>query len=409
MVSKEPVTERTKSDRLTSMKKLNIKKLIKISEKVIADGSLENGAIVAANSDRAIYPPDVQDYRYVWVRDAAYVCMAADLLNLKDIPERFFDWCLNRAEGFKQTGLFCNAYNVNGTIHGTLVSPDEVKVLKKTKSKYVNIIHQGTQFQPDQNGTLLIAISHHIKHFGRDASMFKELIETAALGICHSWKDGKFILSCFDLWEERCIPVEQRRYHIYSLAMCAAGLKAAIEMLGKKRKWQQIQREMSEILKQACSCNSNSIPRTYSKGKAKITNYDTLPDTSLLGLVYPSQILHPLDKNMQRTVQAIIRNNTTKNGGLLRYPDDKYCGRVKNGWVALTGAGSWPLLSFWMSIYFSLAGDKQNAVKYFRSPLYNIDEYIPEQIFENKKQSSVIPLLWSHAMFIIAAKFLYYL
>jgi GH15 family glucan-1,4-alpha-glucosidase len=406
VVSKEAVTERTKNSRLTSMKKLNIKKLIKISKEVITDGSLENGAIVAANSDKEIYPPNVQDYRYVWVRDAAYVCMAADLLNLKDVPGKFFEWCLNRAEGFKQTGLLSNAYNTNGTIHGTLVSPDQVKVPKKTRSMYINLIHHGTQFQPDQNGSLLIAIYHHTRHFGKDASMFKELIETAALGICRSWKDDKFTLPCFDLWEERCIPAEQKKYHIYSLAMCAAGLKAAIEMLGKKRKWQQTKKGMSEILNQAVSCSSNPIPRTYSKSKAKITKYDMLADTSLLGLVYPSQMLHPLDKNMQRTVQTIIRNNTTKNGGLLRYPGDKYCGRVKNGWVTLTGAGSWPLLSFWMSIYFSLAGDKKNAMKHFRSPLYNIDEYIPEQIFENKKQSSITPLLWSHAMLIIAAKFL---
>lgn len=388
------------------MKKLNIRKLIKISKEVISDGSLENGAIVAANSDKAIYPSDVQEYRYVWVRDAAYVCMAADLLNLKDIPERFFDWCLNRAEGFKQTGLFSNAYNVNGTIHGTLISPDQVKVPKKTRSTYINIIHHGTQFQPDQNGSLLIAVSHHVKHFGNDVSMFRELIETAALGICSSWKDGKFTMPCFDLWEERCILTEQRKYHIYSLAMCTAGLKTAIELFGKKRIWLKTKKEMSEILNQAISCSSNSIPRTYSKSKVKITKYDTLPDTSLLGLVYPSQILHPLDKNMQKTVQAIIKNNTTKEGGLLRYPGDKYCSRVKNGWVALTGAGSWPLLSFWMSIYFSLANDKQNATKYFIRPLYKIDEYIPEQIFEKKKQSSIIPLLWSHAMFVIAAKFL---
>jgi len=68
------------------MKKQKIKELIKVSKDVIADGSLENGAIVAANSDREIYPAAAQDYRYVWVRDAAYVCMAADLLGLRDIP-----------------------------------------------------------------------------------------------------------------------------------------------------------------------------------------------------------------------------------------------------------------------------------------------------------------------------------
>jgi hypothetical protein len=37
------------------MKKQKIKELIKTSKEVIVDGSLENGAIVAANSDKAIY------------------------------------------------------------------------------------------------------------------------------------------------------------------------------------------------------------------------------------------------------------------------------------------------------------------------------------------------------------------
>jgi GH15 family glucan-1,4-alpha-glucosidase len=392
------------------MKKLNIKKLIRISEKVITDGSLENGAIIAADSDKTIYSSNIQNYRYVWVRDAAYVCMAADLLKLKDIPERFFDWCLHRAEDFKQTGLFSNAYNVNGTIHGTLIPPDEVKVPQKTKGKYINLIHHGTQFQPDQNGSLLIAISHHIKHFGMNASTFRELIETTALGICRSWKNRKFTLPCFDLWEERCVLAQQKRYHIYSLAMCSAGLKAAAELLGKNNNWQQTQKEMSEILKEAFSCFSKHIPRTYNKSKTsargKITKQDTLPDTSLLGLAYPSQILHPLDENMKNTVQAIIQNNMTKDGGLLRYPSDKYCGGVRNGWVTLTGAGPWPLLSFWMSIYFSLANDKRNAAKYFKWPLQKINEHMPEQIFAGKTKSSITPLLWSHAMFIIAAKFL---
>ena len=392
------------------MKKLDIKKLIEISKKVIESGSLENGAIVAADSDKAIYPLNVQNYRYVWIRDAAYVCMAADLLKLKDIPERFFDWCLHRAEDFRQTGLFSNAYNVNGTIHGTLIPNDEVKVTDKTKGKYIKLIHYGTQFQPDQNGSLLIAVSHHIRHFGGDVSMFKQLIEKTALGICRSWKGSKFTLPCFDLWEERCILPKQSRYHIYSLAMCVAGLKAAAGLLGKSSRWQRTQKEMSEILKQACSCSSNHIPRTYNKSRTALsyntTKEDTLPDTSLLGLVYPSQILQPSDESMKRTVQAIIRSNTTKDGCLLRYQDDKYCGGVRNGWVTLTGAGPWPLLSFWMSIYFSLANDKQNAAKYFKWPLQKINEYIPEQIFTGKTKSSVTPLLWSHAMFIIAAKFL---
>jgi GH15 family glucan-1,4-alpha-glucosidase len=140
---------------------------------------------------------------------------------------------------------------------------------------------------------------------------------------------------------------------------------------------------------------------------------DLLPDTSLLGLVYPSGILDPLDEKMAGTVREIVKKNTMDDGGLLRYPGDLYCGGVRKGWVTLTGGGAWPLLSFWMSIYYSLCGDKTNAKKHFGWPLVRlvrpvrpVKRAIPEQIFMDKSKPSITPLLWSHAMFVIAAKFL---
>ncbi len=396
------------------IKKSNIKRLLQISKNVIEDSSLENGAIVAANSDKSVYLFTVQDYRYVWIRDASYICISADLLGLRDIPERFFDWCLNRAESFKSTGLFHNAYHVNGTIAGTLINPDEVTPPRKTRDKYIHITHHGTQFQPDQNGSLLIAIDHHIKHFKIDnLSKFKQLIEMTANGLSNSWKDSKFILPHFDSWEERCILPTQKRYHTYSLAMCIAGLRVAIKRLGKKRKWLQTEKEMSDILNELYLCNEKTIPATYSKGKiAKLRQFrkeDFRPDTSLLGLIYPAGILDPSDIKMKRTVDEIIKRNTIYNGGLLRYPGDIYCGGVKKGWVTLTGGGAWPLLNFWMSIYFHLRNDKKNSEKFFNWPLQKVNTYIPEQIFEHKKTPSICPLVWSHSMFIIAAKFLGYI
>ena len=99
----------------------------------------------------------------------------------------------------------------------------------------------------------------------------------------------------------------------------------------------------------------------------------------------------------------------TDGGGFLRYPNDRYCGGIKKGKVTLTGAGVWPLLSFWMSIYFALRDDKKNAKKYFTWPLKRIDKYIPEQIFTTKRKKSICPLVWSHSMFILASRFLGYL
>ena len=392
------------------MKTQRIKELIKVSEQVIADGSLENGAVVAANSDKAFYPSGVQDYRYVWVRDAAYVCMAADLLGLKDIAEKFFDWCLNRAEGFKETHLFHNAYHVNGTIHGTLIPPAEVRVPASVSERCMDVIHSGTQFQPDQSGSLLIAIAHHAEHFKTRVSRFGKLIDKAASGICRSWGGDAFVLPCYDLWEERCVLPEHRGFHTYSLAMCIAGLRAAIKLSGKKRTWLQTQEQMCRAFAEVYSRSAKSIPRTYRAGKSAqrstTPREDLQPDTSLLGLVYPSGILDPLDERMKATVEKIIQANTADGGGLLRYPHDLYCGGVRKGWVTLTGAGAWPLLSFWMSTYYSLCGDRGNAEKHFGWPLDKIDNFLPEQVFKNKSKASVSALLWSHAMFVIAASFL---
>lgn len=396
------------------MKKPNVKELIRVSKDVIENASLENGAIVAANSDKSIYPATTQDYRYVWVRDAAYVCISADLLGLVDIPERFFDWCLNRAEGFKDTGFFQNAYSVNGAIAGTLIPPNDARVRRRVRGRYMCLTHHGTQFQPDQNGSLLIAIGHHIKHFRiHDPLKFKKLIQKTASGISDSWKNGKFVLPHFDLWEERCILPTQRRYHTYSLGMCIAGLRVALGLLGRKRSWLQTEKEMSSVFSDLYSCNTKSIPRTYSAGRiakrGELRKEDFLPDASLLGLVYPSGILDPLDNKMKKTVDEIIERNTINNGGLLRYPRDRYCGGVRRGWVTLTGAGAWPLLSFWMCIYHCLCDDKKSARKYFSWPLERINKYMPEQIFKNKTKPSVSPLAWSHAMFIIAARSLGYM
>jgi GH15 family glucan-1,4-alpha-glucosidase len=286
-------------------------------------------------------------------------------------------------------------------------------VPRHLRESCINLIHCGTQFQPDQSGSLLTAIAHHIKHFNADASKFKKLIEKTAAGICHAWSDNTFVLPCYDLWEERCVLPEHRGFHTYSLAMCIAGLRAAIETLGKKRKWLRTEKEMSDAFAEIYSSGTKSIPRTYRKGSIsknrKTIAEDLLPDTSLLGLVYPSGILDPKDEMMKRTVLEIIKTNTTHGGGLLRYSGDRYCGGIRKGWVTMSGAGAWPLLSFWMSIYYSLRGEKDNARKFFDLPLGRIDKYIPEQIFEDKSRPSISPLLWSHAMFVIAAKFLGYL
>ena len=90
--------------------KNKIKQLLDSSKDVILDCTLENGGIVAANSSKEYYSKDAKNYFYVWPRDGAYNCMAADVVGINYIQEKFFTWLSDRAEGWEETGLFYEKY-----------------------------------------------------------------------------------------------------------------------------------------------------------------------------------------------------------------------------------------------------------------------------------------------------------
>ncbi|NIT03321.1 hypothetical protein GTO10_00005, partial [Candidatus Saccharibacteria bacterium] len=82
-----------------------VRELLEKSKEVLLECSLDNGAIVAANSDRPDYPPQANYYRFVWPRDTSFACVAADRLGLFEIPEKFFAWMWERAEGVSEEGV----------------------------------------------------------------------------------------------------------------------------------------------------------------------------------------------------------------------------------------------------------------------------------------------------------------
>ncbi len=353
--------------------------LIESTKRVIKDAAVENGAIVAANSDKKYYPRDVSPYRYVWVRDAAFICVAADMLGLgMGIQEDFFQWCLERAEGFDRDGVFYQKYHTNGA-------------------------KAGDQFQPDQTGTLLWAVWHHYAYQQRteDAVEFKDLIEKAANGICKYWSRNHFVVPTYDLWEERSTFPELEDNHTYSLAACVRGLKCADTMIEpKNKKWLRCAREMEEAINKGYDASHKYFLRTF----GKLNDYGV--DASLLGLVYPFEICSANDWWMVNTVNA-IEVKIVENGGVHRYEKDAYDGWMREGKLRCKGAGAWPLLNFWMSIYHAMRGDKEKAERYYEWVLNRLKSpYIPEQIFENELQKSVRPLVWAHAMFVISHFFL---
>jgi GH15 family glucan-1,4-alpha-glucosidase len=352
---------------------LKIRKHAETSRQVILDCALENGAIVAANCFKKYFPKDAKYYTYVWPRDASFACVAADILGIEGIQERFLDWCENRAADFRKTGVFFQNYFVNG-------------------------LKASGNFQPDQTGSVLWAVWHHYKDNLKAASKHQKLVLKAANGMCNNWRGNHFSQVTNDLWEERFAFPDLEENFTYSLAACVRGLECA-NALVPNEKWVKVADQMRKRLRHHCT---GHFFRTYGKLS------DHRIDASLLGLVYPFEIFSAKDRKVVATVKEIEKKLVVA-GGVHRYENDEYDGWICDSMHRNKGAGAWPILNFWLSIYYAKLGNREKALQYYDWVLNRTRKFMPEQIFENNIQVSVKPLCWSHAMFIIASRELGYL
>jgi glucoamylase len=357
---------------------IKIQKIINTSKEVIKDCALEDGAIVAANTDKPYSPKEAGDYRYVWIRDAAFICVAAEYLNLP-IQENFFHWAEERPEDFDRDKLLYSNYSTNG-----------------------RIASMGKQFQADQTGSLLWAIHNHYKKNLKEAQKFKSLIERLADGLAAHWDKDNFSISTTDLWEvtERKTSTRLKNNFTYSLAACARGLFCANEITPNQF-WKETGMQMISKVNEAYDKENKCFLRNY--GKISDRNIDA----SLLGLVYPFEVCESNDERIINTVSK-IESTIVENGGVHRFQFDYFDSEGS----AQEGGGAWPVLNCWMAIYWVLAGNKEKALRYFNwvvehAPKYN--GYLAEQYFADDIRIGIYPLAWSHAMFVIACHYLGYL
>jgi GH15 family glucan-1,4-alpha-glucosidase len=355
-----------------------IQKLITTSKEVIKDCALEDGAIVAANTDKPYSPKEAGDYRYVWIRDAAYICVAAEYLNLP-VQEPFFHWVSERPEDFDRDKLLYSNYSTNG-----------------------RIATMGKQFQADQMGALLWTIFNYYKDNLKESLKFKSLIERLADGLCAHWDKDHFSVATTDLWEaiERKTSSRLKNNFTYSLAACARGLICANEMI-PNHLWKEAAMQMMSKINEAYDKNK----KYFLRNSGLISDLNI--DASLLGLVYPFEVCEPHDERIVSTVKK-MEGDIVEGGGVHRFQFDYFDSEGS----AQEGSGAWPVLNCWMAIYWQMAGDKEKALKYFnwvvdRAPKFN--NYLPEQYFADNIRIGIYPLAWSHAMFIIACHYLGYL
>lgn len=356
----------------------------------------ETGASIAAPEFDPCYQAS-GGYGYCWPRDSVYIAAALDEAGFSDLAGKFYSFA------------------------GSVQDPDG-----SWQQRYFTdgAVAPGWGKQIDQVGSVLWGYRHHHKLTGDPdfAAEIWDSLEAGAEYLANSIEENGLPAASFDPWED------ELAQGTYSAAAVYAGLKASSEMaaLKKERNKENRWREASEtvregILKHQWSDSQNSFMRgvnrrtfrdaydyALSRGERAFTTKDPAGlyethwvgedrrvDAALLGLAFPFGVLGPADKRMRATAQAIeekLWNHTV--GGLHRYEGDSY-----------RGGNPWLITTLWLAIYHCLAGNRGRAEELYSWCLAQANQHLllPEQADKDKAGPGwVLPLSWSHAMFVLA-------
>jgi glucoamylase len=118
-------------------------------------------------------------------------------------------------------------------------------------------------------------------------------------------------------------------------------------------------------------------------------------DASLLGLAWPFRAVDPAGPRMRATLDALIAGLGTERGGLRRHEGDTYA-----------GGNEWVLTGLWHGLVRRQAGDELGLQRALDRALESATPLglLPEQVREDGSPAWVLPLTWSHAMFVLAAR-----
>ena len=332
-------------------------------------------------------------YAYCWGRDAAFITEALDKAGLNACVDKFYNWAVMVQD---EDGSWQQRYHMDGNLGPCW------------------------GLQIDETGTILWGMLNHYNYTKKTeflhqvwdsvkagAEFLKQFLDT----------DTGLPKPSFDLWEERL------GEHAYSSAAVFAGLEAAAgiaQILGKDDENSQSWKKAANDIKQSIiSCFwKEDFNRFIRSVRVKLNGYgeepsqhtvqlevnekgyvrdftleDWIVDVSLVGLSIPFEVFSADDERMKSTV-ALVEQTLTSHGtgGIKRYENDSYI-----------GGNPWVLTTLWVALYHVKTGNYGRAKEYLFWAANCKTELglLPEQINkETGRPEWVIPLTWSHAMFV---------
>jgi GH15 family glucan-1,4-alpha-glucosidase len=287
------------------------------------------------------------DYRYCWVRDAAFSLWALHVGGYTDESREFVDWLLRAAGGDP-----ANLQVLYGPGGESRLPEFEVDWLSGYEnSRPVRIGNAAaTQFQLDVYGEVLDTL-HLARQFGIGADD-------------EEWGLGRHLVDfVVDHWQEPDEGIWEvrgpRRHFTHSKVMAWVALDRAVRAIekfgrdGPLEKWREIRQQIhDDVIKKGFDEKRNTFTQYY--GSSEL-------DASLL-MIPLVHFLPATDARMRGTVEA-IKKELMVDGFVLRYPTQK----TDDGLPP--GEGSFLACTFWLIDNLALTGQLEEATEIFERML----------------------------------------
>jgi GH15 family glucan-1,4-alpha-glucosidase len=281
------------------------------------------------------------DYRYTWIRDAAFTVYALLRIGFKEEAERFIDWLGARARAAYGDQPLQIVYGIDGRRDLTEVTLDHLRGYGGSRPVRVG---NGaySQLQLDIYGELMDAVYLHNKYGTPISSELWTHLRRQLDWLCDNWRRADE-----GIWETR----GGRQHFVYSKLMCWVAFDRGIRLAEKRSFPAPLQRWLAErdaiyeeIQALGWSDRRKAFVQAYGSERLDASNL-------IMPLVF---FLSPSDPRMLDMLDQIRRS--PRDGGLLsgglvyRYDPE----RAEDG---LTGReGTFNMCTFWLVEALTRAG-----------------------------------------------------
>ncbi|WP_435077008.1 glycoside hydrolase family 15 protein [Halococcus sp. AFM35] len=317
------------------------------------------------------------DYRFNWIRDAAFTIQALHELGHASEVEDFFEECLDQAIEGESGRVEQPFYGVDGE---DLPDEEELDHLAGYRgSSPVRIGNAaGDQRQLDVYGELVLAI-HETTQYGETLTpdnwtVLRDVIDH----VCEVWDEPGY-----GIWEDRADP----KQFVYSKVMCWAAIDRALTMAdatdyeAPTDEWESVREDIeARVLEEGFDEEMGSFTRSFETDNV---------DASLLRLPVVG-FLEPDDDRIVGTIETVREQLATENGLVYRYDTDDGLEGEENPFV---------LCSFWLVDALALAGRSEEARDLYESVLEHATPLglFAEQVDgETGEQRGNFPQAFSH-------------